>query len=1163
MDEVSGKPVSGKDSSQEEKKYVWQTHLDSAAVAASEYHDNVRTELIDLIDHPPRVVLELGCSAGGTGAAIKVKFPGARVLGVELNQAAAEIASTRLDRVWIRDVESFDPGKEGVEFGEVDVLIAADVLEHLYSPWQVMERLKPFLSPDVQVIVSMPSTRNLGLMGKLAQGEWPYEASGLLDITHIRFFTYKEIKRFFYQLGYFVSKVLYGMDPALQALYTQYEHTCPADIDTGRLIIKNVSADELMELCSMQLFVAAHPLSEGDLIIRNELGDPVVPIAYDIWQKDRELKPSDLILYSQRMAQWQGRPRIHLALVVSQPDQQKIADTMWSLSAQHYAEVAISIIADFSLPQDVERGERLDWVQVSGGLLETVNRVLSHKPADWVGVIDAGDRVAAHGLLFFAEAMHVHPEWSLIYSDEDQLDGEGQRLLPHFKPDFNLDLLRSSSYIGGLALVRHELFAELGGFDPALLGAEEHDLYLKVYEKVGKSGIGHIPDVLYHRFQSGGHCSMPVGALVERGRLSVAGHLARAGTEAKVENGLFPGSYRVRYTLPGTPLVSILIRVQDRLADLRRTLESIMGQTRYPHYEIVIGDDGSASPDLLTFLQGLEAMREEKIRVLRLRGCGNLPAAHNRMAKESRGEFLVFWQVDCTAVQDDWLESLLAHAARTEAGLAGPRLLQADGTVLQGGAILGMTGQPTGEAFLGKPLDYPGYQGRAHLEQNFSALNGGCLVLRKSVFEEMDGFDAESFAPAHAEADFCLRLGAKGYSIVWTPFVNVMGNRSNEAELLPDVEDAAKTLFHERWLPRMARDPAYNVNLCLRGEGFIIETLQPLTWDPLPWRPLPRILVNPADQMGCGEYRIFSPARALNLAGKAQAIVCMELLFPAEVERIAPDAIVLQRQVYPEQIEAMRRYKQYSQAYRVFELDDLITGIPMKSVHRGSFLENVGDLLCQALSLCDRFVVSTEPMAEAYRKVHADIRVVPNYLERARWGDLVPRRRVSERPRVGWAGGIGHSGDLEVILDVVKALADEVDWIFFGLCPDAIRPYIKEFHRGVPVKEYPVKLASLNLDLALAPLECIQFNESKSHLKLLEYGILGYPVICTDIFPYQGGYPVRRVHNRQQEWVEAIREHVQDLDACARRGDELREYVRRHWMLEDNLDTWLKAWTGR
>jgi hypothetical protein len=117
-----------------------------------------------------------------------------------------------------------------------------------------------------------------------------------------------------------------------------------------------------------------------------------------------------------------------------------------------------------------------------------------------------------------------------------------------------------------------------------------------------------------------------------------------------------------------------------------------------------------------------------------------------------------------------------------------------------------------------------------------------------------------------------------------------------------------------------------------------------------------------------------------------------------------------------------------------------------------------------------------------------------------------------------------------------------------------------EYHSSVRIEHYPAKLASLNLDLAIAPLEDVPFNHGKSHLKLLEYGMLGYPVVCTDITPYQGAYPVTRVKNRLKHWVAAIREEVSDLDELAKRGDALRDYTKAHWMLEDNLDIWLKAW---
>jgi len=143
---------------------------------------------------------------------------------------------------------------------------------------------------------------------------------------------------------------------------------------------------------------------------------------------------------------------------------------------------------------------------------------------------------------------------------------------------------------------------------------------------------------------------------------------------------------------------------------------------------------------------------------------------------------------------------------------------------------------------------------------------------------------------------------------------------------------------------------------------------------------------------------------------------------------------------------------------------------------------------------------------------------------------------------------------------VVKATRAEVDWIFFGMCPDEIKGLVKEFHPGVPLDDYPAKLASLNLDLAIAPLEDVPFNHGKSHLRLLEYGVLGYPVICTDITAYRGEHPVTRVKNRFKDWVEAIREQVSDRDELARRGDALRDYINANWILEDHTDVWLKAW---
>jgi O-antigen biosynthesis protein len=365
--------------------------------------------------------------------------------------------------------------------------------------------------------------------------------------------------------------------------------------------------------------------------------------------------------------------------------------------------------------------------------------------------------------------------------------------------------------------------------------------------------------------------------------------------------------------------------------------------------------------------------------------------------------------------------------------------------------------------------------------------------------------------------------------------------------------------MYRRWMPRIAFDPAYNRNLSSQGFGYAVETEGPPTWDP-EFRPRKRVLVHPADREGCGEYRIIAPSRALFKAGLVHCHETMRLYSPPEIARMAPDSIVFQRQLDWQQIEVIERVKNTSTAFRVFELDDLITNLPLKSIHRKTMPSDIGDRLKKALSLCDRLVVSSGPLARQYGKLCDEAVVLPNRLEKRRWMGFLSARRLDHKPRIGWAGALGHFGDLTLIESVVEATAKEVDWVFFGMCPDKLRRFIAEYHEWVPLEHYARKLASLDLDLAVAPLEHNPFNEAKSNLRLLEYGVLGYPVLCTDILPYQCGLPVVRVANRHQAWVKAIRDMAADRDACRRAGEGLREAVLKDWMLEDHLDEWQKAW---
>ncbi|XTI73736.1 glycosyltransferase [Acidithiobacillus sp. AC3] len=817
-----------------------------------------------------------------------------------------------------------------------------------------------------------------------------------------------------------------------------------------------------------------------------------------------------------------------------------------------------------------ERAELLELPPASENWLAGVNDKLLASRAEWIALLDAGDELAPDAIFRIQQAITTHPEWQLLYTDEDSLTADGQHTNPHCKPDFNIDYLRSLPYVGGLLVIRKEIFEALGGFDPAADGAEDYDLVLRAWERVGDAGIGHIPAVLYHRLQGGGHCNQSIEEILAASKTALERHLQRLQIAAEVLPGPFPPSTRVRYPLTATPTVSIIIPTRNQLGILQRCVESIIEKTRYPHYEILLVDNDSDDEETRNYLQLLEAQEESlggRLRVLRHPGAFNFSAMNNRAVEQARGDYLLLLNNDTAALHEDWLDEMVSQALRPEVGIVGAKLLFPDGKIQHAGVILGMKG-PAEHAFIGQAAEYRGYYGRAMLTQDLSAVTGACLLLSKELYQQAGGLDDEKFQVSYNDIDLCLKVRELGKKIVFTPWAILMhegsASQRGEVEKKPSPEKekrfaGEKMAFYRKWLPQIAADPAYNLQLSLASTDFLIESEAALTWDP-GWRPRPRILVHPADREGCGEYRIIAPMRALNRAGRTQGWETMRIFEPAEMERMQPDSIVLQRQMEWPQIEALERHKALSGAFRVFEIDDLITNLPVKSLHKAHIHKDIAKRFRKAAGLCNRLVVATEPLAQAYKGFSDEVRVQPNCIEDAVWGSLQAQRRGNDKPRVGWAGGVGHTGDLEMVADVVRDLAEEVDWIFFGLCPDALKPYVREFHTGVPLPQYPAKLASLDLDLAIAPLEDNPFNEAKSHLRLLEYGILGYPVVCSDVYPYQGDFPVVRVSNRYRDWVRAIREAVADRQALAEMGDRLREQVRAHWLLENRLDDWLAAW---
>ena len=856
-----------------------------------------------------------------------------------------------------------------------------------------------------------------------------------------------------------------------------------------------------------------------------------------------------------------------LGVVIIAPDDvgsQALADTLASLAVQHRPVDGIWLVGDGAASAAVGRNiERIGGTEPWPQLLS--RRVEQGGMPDFLWILYAGDQLLPHATLTMGEYRLRQPDPLVWYADEAVLE-DGVSAAPMLKPDFNIDLLRSYPYVGRNLVLSTAAIQAVGGLDPRVADLAPIDLIWRMVEQAGPSVVGHVPEVLLHGARGLIEWVCDAKTLTWSPAVTQA-HFVRMGLEAQVQPGPALGLFRVEYPLLAQPLVSIIVPTRDQFTILRDCVEGLMEHTAYPNYELLIVDNGSVEPGAVGFLAKLEGMALDQVRVLRWPQAFDFAAMNNFAVEQARGEVLLFLNNDIQFsphTRADWLERLLRLALRPEVGLAGARLDLPDGRVDQCGQVLGLDNS-VGSAFRGEPASQQGYMYRLAVQQNTSALSASCLMMRRAVFQELGGFDAASFPVYYADTDLSLKATQAGYLLALEPDTGLL-HMGGATRLLTEKfglaarpDDEQRDRLYARWLPQLARDPNYHPAFGKLSPGFNLSPDASRIREPLPGRPLPVVLAAHGDWQGCGHYRILHPFAAMAGELRLEGGLKHGDFHFTDVARIQPDVIVLQGAwLNPGILTQIRRYREITGAKVVLEFDDYLPNIPTRSLYRKRLPQGVIKSMRRAIEQADWLVVSTPTLAQEYMGFHHDVRVASNGLPLERWGGLEGQRRTGKKMRVGWAGGDSHTGDLAEIRSVIRDLQEEVEWVFMGMKPDDVDC---EFHSGVPIAQYPAKLASLNLDLAVVPLEINQFNRCKSNLRLLELGACGVPVICTDIDPYQGDLPVTRVRNRHQDWVATIRSHVADPVALAAKGDALRDAVLQHWMLEGAfLDQWAAAW---
>jgi CTP:molybdopterin cytidylyltransferase MocA len=700
-------------------------------------------------------------------------------------------------------------------------------------------------------------------------------------------------------------------------------------------------------------------------------------------------------------------------------------------------------------------------------------------------------------------------------------------------------------------------------FDGALYGAALHLL-----ETSGKGAFGHVDTILYHSVAE--FSATSENAEFEAARLEFkASH---------VGSNLIPldrlGNWILRYEAPANVRLSLVVSTGIQTGYLRSLLGSIVRYESMNIDDIVLVCQESQLPEVQIAVAAFGPMH---VRVVTLNEhMYNHGQSLNAGVAQAKNDYVLIADDDTELLEVDSLAPMLGLLRQSDVACVAPRLVTSHGDdpkILAGPVFLGVGGHAGTYVGENQGLAEAGVYSRLQLTQDVSAVAGNFFLVKRVDWQSVGGFDEKKFAVFNTVLDFCLKLSGRGKRHVWTPLTNVLHQCGKTLEVrrrdieqkiaLAGQELSELQALHACWAKQLANDPYYNRHLSLIVP-FDIEADIVVDWQPRR-HDRPRVLALPMHS-GAGQYRVIEPLNALQDAGLAQTSVVLpghgtriRLMQPLELVRAAPDRLILQHSVDDGQLSLIDGFKNAAPHIKIIQtVDDLLGDMPEKHPNHKFQIREGHSRMTLALKKSDRLIVSTQPLAEHYGKYVTDVHIVPNTLGRA-WLGLRKKPKPRARLRVGWVGAGQHHGDLDLIESVVSELSDKVDWIFMGMCTDEIKPFLTEFHNFVSIGDYPKKMSELDLDIAIAPIEDNFFNRCKSNLRLLEYGAMGWPVVCSDVYPYQtDNPPVTRVRNNKSEWVKAI-EMLFDEATRHALAEDLHQWVVSKYALENRCKSWYKS----
>jgi len=538
-----------------------------------------------------------------------------------------------------------------------------------------------------------------------------------------------------------------------------------------------------------------------------------------------------------RMAE---KPTISVVMPVYNPPPELFDQAIQSVLAQVYPYWELCIADDASTDPRIpalihdytQKDTRIRAIlrKENGHISAASNSALELATNEFMALLDHDDVLHPLALLFVAEEINKHPDSVIIYSDEDKITKNGKRLDPYFKPDFNYELLLSQNMISHLGVYRTKIVRDVGGFRIGLEGSQDYDLVLRVLDHCEPDQIHHIPRPLYHWRISKESAARDINIkpyAIKAGTRALTEHLIHQSVKAKVNFLPKLAGYSISYSLPDSlPSVSIVIPAIEFSDAIINVVETILNNTDYPNFRIVLGLKKSSEKNIRT----LSNDWQQNVIIHYYNNRSDIPFAKrvNQCVNATSSDFICLLNEWLTGFLPVWLRALIGQASQPGVGAVAPRLINANNRVFSNGIIL-IPDRIIQHLSKGEEQAVNGYFGWAKLTRGYSALSESCLLFKTEHFINVGGFNEDLKSSTYAGVDFCLKLKELDFRNILRPEVELYfqeNHRYNQPlGIINQWEEADKIVLIEKWQKFIQNDPAFNPNLTIIDEGKILVNL--------------------------------------------------------------------------------------------------------------------------------------------------------------------------------------------------------------------------------------------------------------------------------------------------------------------------------------------------